>query len=350
MRGSPQRKTGSIEAHTHESLKSLLRMRHATIDTVMPSLAPPVARAIVSLSDTAAANSAAAEGTQQVQPALPPALASTGSCGGSGGGVPHTVIVGCGPAGLFAALSLARAAVKGTSDSAATHHNGNGAAAAAQSQAQQPRARVTLLERGRAVEDRGKDIGALNLRRILNPESNFCFGEGGAGTWSDGKLSTTIGSNTERVRAVMNALVEFGAPQGILVDSKPHIGTDRLVRVCGLLPLSTLLFTVCALLTRWCHVQHCGVLKRGGRFVCCCAELRSIAVDGATFTNLCRFSKPCALSCSAWGLTFALRPKWLSSFCAIALEEQTAPAAAVETQPLRQSVSMHVQMHRCASA
>ncbi|KAM7260762.1 hypothetical protein ACFE04_026493 [Oxalis oulophora] len=77
-------------------------------------------------------------------------------------------------------------------------------------------ANVTLIERGQPVERRGRDIGALVVRQILDSESNFCFGEGGAGTWSDSKL-------------VMKTLVQFGAPKNILVDGKPHLGTYRLV-------------------------------------------------------------------------------------------------------------------------
>ena len=80
----------------------------------------------------------------------------------SGGDDDSILIVGAGPAGLFAALSLASRGF-----------------------------RVKLLERGKSVEERGRDIGALMVRRKLNPESNFCFGEGGAGTWSDGCLLYT---------------------------------------------------------------------------------------------------------------------------------------------------------------
>ncbi|KAG8085573.1 hypothetical protein GUJ93_ZPchr0010g9037 [Zizania palustris] len=90
-------------------------------------------------------------------------------------------------------------------------------------------AEVTLLERGQAVEQRGRDIGALAVRRILHSESNFCFGEGGAGTWSDGKLVTRIGRNTDGVQTVMKTFVHFGAPPNILVDGKPHLGTDKLI-------------------------------------------------------------------------------------------------------------------------
>jgi uncharacterized FAD-dependent dehydrogenase len=72
--------------------------------------------------------------------------------------------------------------------------------------------RVTLVEKGKAVEDRGRDIGALFVRRKLDGDSNLCYGEGGAGTWSDGKLTTRIGKNSANVRQVLEALVHFGAP------------------------------------------------------------------------------------------------------------------------------------------
>ncbi|KAK4781305.1 hypothetical protein SAY87_017411 [Trapa incisa] len=132
--------------------------------------------------------------------------AGTGSSGSVGqyknysGAKPKIAVVGSGPSGLFASLVLAQLG-----------------------------ADVTLFERGQAVEQRGRDIGALAVRRILQLESNFCFGEGGAGTWSDGKLVTRIGRNSESVLAVLNTLVHFGAPESILVDGKPHLGTDRLV-------------------------------------------------------------------------------------------------------------------------
>ncbi|KAF8765634.1 hypothetical protein HU200_008125 [Digitaria exilis] len=113
---------------------------------------------------------------------------------------PRVAVIGSGPSGLFASLVLGELG-----------------------------AEVTLLERGQPVEQRGRDIGALAVRRILQSESNFCFGEGGAGTWSDGKLVTRIGRNADGVQAVLKTFVHFGAPRNILVDGKPHLGTDKLV-------------------------------------------------------------------------------------------------------------------------
>ena len=116
---------------------------------------------------------------------------------------PIVIIVGAGPAGLFCALSLA----------------------------QSYKCTPILLERGQPVESRGKDIGALIHRRTISEESNFAFGEGGAGTWSDGKLTTRIGRNSRNVRKVLETFVEHGAPEKILVDGSPHLGTDNLVKL-----------------------------------------------------------------------------------------------------------------------
>ncbi|MDT8376299.1 MAG: FAD-dependent oxidoreductase [Mariprofundaceae bacterium] len=112
----------------------------------------------------------------------------------------HVIVVGSGPAGLFAALALIEAGIQ-----------------------------VTLLERGRPVESRMRDIGRLRSRGELNPESNICFGEGGAGTYTDGKLYTRI--KHPYVRWVLNEFVRFGADRDILIDAHPHLGTDRLVRI-----------------------------------------------------------------------------------------------------------------------
>jgi len=112
----------------------------------------------------------------------------------------HSIIVGAGPAGLFAALALAEAGI-----------------------------RVTLLERGQPVEKRMRDIGRLRSRGELNPESNVCFGEGGAGTYTDGKLYTRI--KHPFVRWVLAEFVRFGADKNVLIDAHPHLGTDKLVRI-----------------------------------------------------------------------------------------------------------------------
>ena len=114
------------------------------------------------------------------------------------------VIVGLGPAGLFCALTLARLSAD---------------------------TKVVILERGEPVERRGKAIGALFHRRRLSDTSNLCYGEGGAGTWSDGKLTTRIGRNGEEVKDVFKTFVEFGAPPEILQMGKPHLGTDRMVKI-----------------------------------------------------------------------------------------------------------------------
>ncbi|NLI21644.1 MAG: hypothetical protein GX418_08875 [Clostridiales bacterium] len=112
-------------------------------------------------------------------------------------GRPRPVVVGAGPAGLFCALGLA---ARG--------------------------ARPLLLERGRPVEARARDIAALEANGALDPESNVLFGEGGAGAYSDGKL--TCGLSDPHIRVVLRTLVTLGAPEDILISARPHIGTDLL--------------------------------------------------------------------------------------------------------------------------
>ncbi len=107
-------------------------------------------------------------------------------------------IVGCGPAGLFAALQLIEAGFK-----------------------------PIIIERGKDVKSRRRDLAAINKQGIVNPDSNYCFGEGGAGTYSDGKLYTRSGKR-ENIDRILQTFVQFGAHSDILVDAHPHIGTNKL--------------------------------------------------------------------------------------------------------------------------
>ncbi|MHC4955489.1 MAG: NAD(P)/FAD-dependent oxidoreductase [Planctomycetota bacterium] len=116
----------------------------------------------------------------------------------------HAVVVGSGPAGLFAALSLGRNGVK-----------------------------VTLIDRGARLEERGPRLVRFHRTRIPDPETNLLFGEGGAGTYSDGKLYTRVDHPLEI--PILDELVACGAPADILYDSRSHIGTDRLHRLLPLL-------------------------------------------------------------------------------------------------------------------
>lgn len=112
------------------------------------------------------------------------------------------VIVGAGPAGLFAAYQLTEAGYA-----------------------------PIILERGRKVEERKADVERFWETGVLTPDSNVQFGEGGAGTFSDGKLNTGVKDPSGRNRFVLETFVRFGAPAEILFDNKPHIGTDILASV-----------------------------------------------------------------------------------------------------------------------
>lgn len=112
------------------------------------------------------------------------------------------VIVGSGPAGLFCAYALAKQGY-----------------------------RPILFERGASVDERMKDVEDFWENGVLKPDSNVQFGEGGAGTFSDGKLNTLIHDTAGRGREVLKVFVKYGAPERILYENKPHIGTDILVNV-----------------------------------------------------------------------------------------------------------------------
>ncbi len=130
----------------------------------------------------------------------PPAVSRPGGPAPGGGRFQadrRPVVAGCGPAGLFAALTLASQGMP-----------------------------VLLLERGMPVPERLSDVRAFWERGILNPESHVHFGEGGAGTFSDGKLTTRV--KNPHTAWVKRVFVEMGGPAELLTDARPHIGTDRL--------------------------------------------------------------------------------------------------------------------------
>ena len=116
-------------------------------------------------------------------------------------GRPQVIVVGAGPGGLFAALRLIELGL-----------------------------RPVILERGKNVHDRKKDLAAISKTQKVDPESNYCFGEGGAGAYSDGKLYTRSKKrgNSDKI---LNVFCQHGASTAILADAHPHIGTDRLPKV-----------------------------------------------------------------------------------------------------------------------
>lgn len=114
---------------------------------------------------------------------------------------PRMVIIGAGPAGLFGALEAIRLGI-----------------------------RPIVIERGADVDSRRKDIADISRNKIINPHSNYCFGEGGAGAYSDGKLFTRS-KKRGNVKDVLGLFVQHGASENILVDAHPHIGSDRLPHV-----------------------------------------------------------------------------------------------------------------------
>ena len=111
------------------------------------------------------------------------------------------IIIGAGPAGLFAAIQLIEKGIK-----------------------------PIILERGKDVRARRRDLAILNKEGEVNPESNYCFGEGGAGTYSDGKLYTRSSKRGD-INRILNLFVHFGAEEKILYEAHPHIGTNKLPHI-----------------------------------------------------------------------------------------------------------------------
>jgi len=113
----------------------------------------------------------------------------------------HVIIVGAGPAGLFAALQCIENGLK-----------------------------PIVLERGKDVKQRRRDLAAINKEGLVNTESNYCYGEGGAGTYSDGKLYTRSNKRGD-INKVLQVFVRHGAAEDILIDARPHIGTNKLPHI-----------------------------------------------------------------------------------------------------------------------
>ena len=113
----------------------------------------------------------------------------------------EVIVVGAGPAGLFAALQLIELGLK-----------------------------PIVIERGKDVRGRRRDLKAINLDHMVNEDSNYCFGEGGAGTYSDGKLYTRSKKRGDVTR-ILELLVGFGASDDILIEAHPHIGTNKLPKI-----------------------------------------------------------------------------------------------------------------------
>ncbi len=114
---------------------------------------------------------------------------------------PKVAIIGAGPAGIFAALKLIEKGIK-----------------------------PIVIERGKDVRSRRRDLAKIHKEHVVNEDSNYCFGEGGAGTYSDGKLYTRSGKRGS-IQEILEIFVSFGADSSILVDAHPHIGTNKLPKI-----------------------------------------------------------------------------------------------------------------------
>lgn len=117
----------------------------------------------------------------------------------------RAVIIGCGPAGMFAALRFLELGVK-----------------------------PIILERGKDVQARRRDLARLNREGVVDSDSNYCFGEGGAGTYSDGKLYTRV-KDKNAIADVLQTLVAHGASEDILIEAHPHIGSNKLPKIVAAL-------------------------------------------------------------------------------------------------------------------
>ncbi|MDR9417402.1 NAD(P)/FAD-dependent oxidoreductase [Gracilimonas sp.] len=155
----------------------------------------------------------------------------------------EVIIIGAGPAGLFAALELLEQGLK-----------------------------PVIIERGKNAKDRIQDLKGINVKHEVNEDSNYCFGEGGAGTYSDGKLYTRSKKRGD-VQKVLELLVGFGAVKNILVEAHPHIGTNKLPKIIANM--------------RECILQHGGEIHFNTRVTDLITDSSSIkgvvAQDSTTF-------------------------------------------------------------------
>ena len=160
----------------------------------------------------------------------------------------QVVIIGCGPAGLFAALTLLEHGIK-----------------------------PVIYERGKEVSERKKDIALLNRNEGLNPESNYCFGEGGAGTFSDGKLFSRS-KKRGNMQRVMEIFHYFGAPDTVLYEAHAHIGSDKLPSIIRKM--------------RECILEHGGEIH----FETCITSLKNLTAKRSVSETVCTLSGEAGLS------------------------------------------------------